>query len=855
MMVWFAVYCIRTRKSRNKAKGKQSTAQSTQPSAGSRDGVQTYGVVPLAPGPSVRDEDHQKIPMSTHLRRYLGWWTSIGTSCEEKYPCDPRARNNRDPPYGKRDHFAHYFGWWTCSEETGKRAALTRGQGNGTTAQSGIEATATSTGSHNEAESLYLQPLDYGLRAWLPGRHKIACVSPDDLSEQGQCRSSQGVAPTAEPASADCAPQLVHATTTGTDVRHFDGFGEDEMPVMREGRYLTTGDPSSDETSGHKTVRRRTVGIAEACDWADLSSELRRSVHSQLLLPDEVTGEDASVQAPEADINLASIQHALKDPGSVVRLLKYEPHSPKLRKVCSSPSLHLVFKQSSINGESCASFSIKPPTQSQSNPIPVIPRHQLQFDGPSGGKASNSVRSSISTRMKASNALNLMTGARSVSKSSLAFSFDRTRRSTLDVIRPPAGADRSTLGDFETEWSIDAELSIQVGSGPTLPSFNYKSVCDAAMPIEISNDFSLNSVMPKLYAQPPDDVDRLSVNECNPNLSTKSNFNNNTFSGLSHILTDDVTRGLVPPKTTAELFATLTIPVRRHSFPSVEKEIDIESKVDRKFTFRFMTAGQQKEGQGTRETRYSFPPCTSRIPIIGFTGNAGLMVTKRRGARSGKSKTKRNAEARKLTPFVNSSRVSLLKSSTQKAFLKDWQILNRLSEAGPFHSENEPVLTHCSEADPYYSETPLRKRERISYHSEHALLHFVNKPSSSSNWLDGGTMQNCDTCHTSTVRPRALATPSSTITESLRFPLSQDAKTSQSFKPRNTQDETSALSSKPDRTSRKASPVPPMLTKTHLRCGGSPIKQAFTSQSCAEKDKRKESMRRAGRLIGDGYKL
>ena len=848
MMVWFTVYCIRTRMSRRPAKGKLSAAQSAQPPAEGRDGVQTYGVVPLAPGPSGRDHDNEKIPMSTHLRRYLGWWSSDDTSREGKYPRDPRARKNRNHPYTKRDHFAHYFGWWTCSEETGKHAASSRAREDDSMEHPGIEIARPSTGSRNEVESLDMQPLGSVPRVWLPRHHKAA---PHDLFKRGQVSSSQQATSTVEPTSTGRKPQRIDASATGVDVKQFDGFGEDELPTRGEAKWLTADDPSSDETSGHQTVRRRTVGVAEACDWANLSSELRRSVHSQLLLPDVEDGERSSTRGPKVDKATSDVPQTTDDNASPTRAVNHEYHSPKLRKVCSSPSLHLAFKQLGTSVESRPFSSIESPHVSHSNPIPVTHHCQCQLDRPIGDKTSASFRSSTSTGITFLASSSMVNGAESASKSNRAFSFDRTRRSTLDLVRAPAVADRQTLDDYEAECSIDAELLTRDGSGTTLSSFQSDIFRKTVMPKANGNGSSINLTIPERTIQSPKNAECMPMYKRNQGLNVGSSSENSTFPGLTQTSTDDLVNGLELQDRTADRFAPSILPKRRHSFPDIENGKGVESKVARKVTFCSWHVKEKKEDQEISKRCRRSPSHGSKCSVEKITGNAGLEVAKTRGSRLGKSKTKRKAEARKLTPFVDSSHASSPIKSPRKALPKDWQILSRLSEAASFRSENEPALTSWCEANGVCSQSPSRVRQKASCCSEHTFLHVENEPVNFSGSPDGSIITDPGASPASFPGRCAASAPKPHLARPLRIPPTQIAKIFPLFMSHDTLRDTGALRSAPVQLSDKTSSAPSVLIETQLQSKGGPVKRAYTSQCCAEKAKRRESMRRAGRLVDD----
>ena len=764
LMVWLTVYCIRTRRKRNKGKAKPGTAPTTAEQSAQQlmrryDRIETYDLVPLDPGPPARDNNKKKIPKITHLSRYLGWWSS-GTSREENYPPDPRARKKGSRPYTKREHFTRFLGWCTSSEHEGNdepRRHSDPGPRARAREKQRAEAPSTSRGSHEEMESSGLQQLAVISRRGQLGRHKKAHMSLENLVERGQLRSSQ-LMPSIEDAKAiDQSPQVPHVSTTGADVKRRDASSQSGVQSRGEGELMMDGLLGTDETSARKTVRRRTAGIAEACDWASLSNELRRSVHTQVLLPDKRDDGASTVESFEhTDAPPAHTLPSAKRVASSAKSLEkggFLVLSPKLRKVHSSPTLHIAYKQLDTSLGSQPSSTVQNLTLSSSSPARLNSFHD-QVDGldveindnhlPNFTFTSSIHWAESSTLMKTEN----------VSQSSLTFSFDKTRRSTLDVIRIPSEVDCRTLNEYEAAYSVDAEISTRASSETTMSSFEKQ-----LLRTDDENEASLRPQNLESNDKTYGAVDCTSIMDSDSSLR---HFENNLYQTSPknvHVPISDNAKNLYPPSCVTDLLVTSTMPKRRYSFPSLEKGINIRVKIDRKFTYRFSNSKEKEIAMNCKKWQ-TLPRNICKIPVTGFTGKRGLVVSKKRASRSCKGNDKKKSRPRKLTPFVGWSYSSSSKSSPRKSLPSDWQVMDRLSEATSFHSENEPTMhRRCGTTSLYWLSTSLR---------------FGNEPIDANHSPDRSTIQDFVTCSTSPSNASMPATPRPHFDTPLRVMPSQD---------------------------------------------------------------------------------
>lgn len=834
LLVWLTVYCIRTRKKRDKGKEKlgtlgtaiQGSAQQTsgndnatpptkryfRRSLGPNDPIETYDVLPLDPGPAARDQNNNKLPKITHLSRYLGWWSS-GTSREETYPPDPRARKKGARPLSKREHLTRFFGWCTSSAHE-RNEEHRRHSDPGPTTLAGDERRSLGSFTSQEAgEGIHDSDMQLSTtlsQRWRSLRHPKAHISLETLNE---FRGSRAFRPTEKAKAVQMSSQDLYTNTTGADIRHREGSGQSRLRSSAEGGSIVEGIEGADKTSDNQTVRRRPRGVMEACDWASLSKELRRSVHMQALLP-ENGGEISPTVNPFEHTEMTPA-HALLPAMRVTSSPKSLDNdmlpvfAPKLRKVYSSPALHATYMDLDASSRRLPSPTTQTPSLSHHDPEPPVSR-QDHVDSRAVEKAPDLSQYLARTGGTMPSAESNAPEVRYVSQSSRNFSFDKTKKSTLDIRKIPLDVDRQTLDDYEAEGSVYVDFSSRAGSGSTFASFGKQT-----LHMKSENEVSLRT---------PNSVTH---DQQRGNINNASRLSDHTY---TYRFKDTITKSLRRNRALTTGIVDLTYPARMTnlvavptgvqrpcSCPNPQEGVDVRLEKDQKFA-SLASRNRQPDVYGIFSKRQTLPRDVQKIPLWELAGGRDLVVSKKRAARMGKSNDKGLITPRKLTPWSNASSS---RSSPRKSLPKNWQTLDRLSENTSMHSENEVPINACQSTVSFYTQS-------ISFCSEDGSISARHPPD-----------------HKETCPGSPCATPIRVM------PNGNARSTSASILP-DTQDSSRFLPCPSSSVLETDQPAITVLTEIQLSSEGSPVQQAFgKSSSSVGKFKRWETMQRAGRGTSD----
>ena len=739
ILVWLTIYCIRTRRVEAKKRAKaaqmaQSTLisnetrlQSCMPASSIRlkedDGRQkVHCSVPTASIPSRKDESNQKVPKRVNLRRWMGWWTSSSTSRE--YPPDFRARTNGDYIHTKREHFTRFFGWASCSDDAAQQAASQGVRNTDIRTDTTTKTDDTSIRSPSGEESFQLRVLISNPRDWHFGRHRRTRVSQHNSADAWHPGSGQELSSFPDTVDDRTAANSFHPTPSGTKVQQYDGLSDEDIPDAFQGqRNAIPADLSSSaETSGHWTIRRRTVGIAEVCDWDNLRCELRKSMHSQMLLPDELASESARTTLGDVtQTPLIVPQEAGYLLPSLGRTLKPSSLSPRLRKVCSSPDLRSAFEQAPC-GEGNSGYKLsRIPVISHSTSVPLISFSESPLNDPNTGDDPDCVQADAKIEVISSEVLSIEVGkGEDFRTCSLAFSFDKTRRSTLDVIKQAMDSDRRTLEDYEAESTIDGEASNRDSSRMTFSSIESDPVPALKFLQEKTNEASVGSeIFKDSTAQVHNETVNIEEHISYMGLNSGPVADNELPTVLAQVATKLAPQSLGHSESAFDRFATTVVPERRYSFPSIEKGIDLKSELDRRFSFRFGYFKRKEESTGIGTRGQSTSRQRSLNPIKRTSDNQSLVIAKTRGPKSGKSKAKKKAKSRKLTPFRTWNGQLPSDHKNRKTLSEDWRTLSRLSEASSLLSENDAPLKHFPDANLWFDGTSGSAHNGTPHFHEH----------------------------------------------------------------------------------------------------------------------------------------
>ena len=764
MLVWMAVYCIRTRSKKDRSKNKRSVSttatngyalrslggEDSTPNAvtriqrleGRHQGVETFDPMPLDPGPPAWDHNNKKIPKITHLSRYLGWWSS-GTSREESYPPDPRARKKGAEPLGKREHFTRFVGWYTSSEHEPnleQRRYSDPGPDTRTHMQQSLQSEQRSDEAREGDTSSGLQSLVRFGQRWRRGRHMKARTSLDDPSGRERIKDTDRPFRSAWAKPSDQTSANLFVPLAGPNVRVREPLYGTSLRSLAERKQSNDVSPETDEISEQKTVRRRPVGIAEACDWVNLSNELRRSVHSQALLHGKK--EDASLDVEDFQIpdvsymmKIAPVDRIISSPQLFEKGILLSS-SPRLRKVRSSPTLHIMFKDPDKAHQKHVFLAKKPQALCDSSP------GTLGFlaveEGGIDLKRTDALLYKIGTADASyKGRANATVWTRNVSQVSLTYSFDKTRRSTLDVIATPLDSDRFTLDEYEAESSIDAEIPSRDCSGSVVSSHqeqplymgsqkkavydtqrksshHQRSICIDCMSPEHSHkgsyDVSRDSSSQRVHIPTSSNAPDLQYSPRFVDNMATSNSSNGLYLITESAVTNDL----------SGMGGSRSIP---------------ESSSDK-------VRGRRKTSNDCSESSCY----TLEIPYVQSVEKRELIVSKTRTNRDERSKTTRTARARKLTPFIDLSNSSGSRSSLGKYGSKDWHTMKCLCEAISVGSENESPLKTSHGA--------------VAVDQRCAPYFFEDGPADTSHSSDHGDSQAFATCPSS---PRHGAMPTTSI--------------------------------------------------------------------------------------------
>lgn len=764
MLVWMAVYCIRTRSKKDRSKNKRSVSTTatngyalrslggddSTPNAvtriqrleGRHQGVETFDPMPLDPGPPAWDHNNKKIPKITHLSRYLGWWSS-GTSREETYPPDPRARKKGAEPHGKREHFTRFVGWYTSSEHepnVEQRRYSDPGPDTRTHMQQSLQSQDRSDEAREGATSSGLQSLARFGQRWRRGRHVKARTSLEDPGERGRFKDTYGTFRSAWAKPSDQTSANLFVPLAGPNIRGREALHDTSLRSLVEWKHSNDVSPETDETSEQKTVRRRPVGIAEACDWVNLSNELRRSVHSRALLPDKT--EDANLDVEPFQIpdvshmkKITPVDRIISSPQLFEKGILLSS-SPRLRKVRSSPTLHIMFKDPDKTLRKQVSLANKPqalrdPSLGSLGSLEMeeeciyLKRTDALLHRNATGNASY-VREGTAT-----------VWTRNVSQVSLTYSFDKTRRSTLDVITTPLDSDCRTLDGYEAESSIDAETSSRDCSGSVVSSHQEQPVYMGSQKEAVYDTQRKSSHHQR----------SISISRMSPEHIHKGSYDvsRDSSSQRVHILTSSnaldlqyspgfVDNMATPHSSNGQYFITESAVTKDLSGIGGSRSISKSSSS--------RVRGPRKSSNDCSESS-----CYNKIPHVQPVGKRELIVSKTRTNRDERSKATRTARARKLTPFIDLSNSSGSKSSLGKYGSKDWHTMKCLCEAISVGSENE---------------SPLKNSHgTVAFDQRYAPYFFEDGPADASHSSDHSNSQAFATCPSS---PRHGAMPTTSIT-------------------------------------------------------------------------------------------
>ena len=286
-----------------------------------------------------------KRQVRSEIQPYHGW---IAPHTELDQPKHQKMK--------KRDHFARYLGWWSTSVAEPARAHnLNRG------------------GPDQEEEIHPGYPPEH--HPWILASKPPESISLESLAERGENRPTLSV-----------IQEVATPTTSGSDIKSKGQVAEQEKGKQDEQLYLMSGALGSDDTENN-TIRKRAVGGAQAKHWADLNHELRRAATTRLLFCDEGRENEETPstvpQSPDLDFrdHEDDTTLAVTPPSKASNDPSQKLSTPKLRKVCSSPTLHIAFKQ--LEASNGPSISVKSPeTKPHQASAPLLLYHcRDQIDG------------------------------------------------------------------------------------------------------------------------------------------------------------------------------------------------------------------------------------------------------------------------------------------------------------------------------------------------------------------------------------------------------------------------------------------------------------------------------------------
>ena len=700
----------------------------------------------------------------------------------------------------------------------------------------------TTIDADSEVETLQMRLLISSPREWPVGYRGRVYTAPEYTPRQRHSRGSRELSNIGESHNDSLVVRSHHATTSGAHVQQYDGSSANDIQVGRQAQFKPTVEdgPSSDETSGHWTIRKRTVGIAEACDWDNLQSELRKSIYSHLLLPDELAKEEAQAQSPRLNGASVKIPQAASELFPPLRELLKPPNSPpRLRKVCSSPSLHSAFEQVSVTEGHAEHNAVGLPVLLHSSSAPMFSRIQTQSVDSTMGDALNDGQTPMEVGSLPRRSVSNEAGTEDARMSSHAFSFDQTRRTTLDVVNRPIEADSRTLDGYEAESIIDVEASNRDSSEMTAFSTqcNEDDVNDAS-------PSSRRSEEPKSQSSNENDDPTRGVYSLRPD--HRSSSVDETLSSQAHIASTKSVQSVGDPAARTDRFATVGPPKRRYTFPSTEKGVDLKSELDRKFNFRFAQV-KEKADIPDKGMRGPISPLKKRKTTARRTSGAQILkIAKTRAPKSSKDNVKKKKiQPRKLTPYKTWDEQLSSHHNHRRAIPRDWKTLSQLSEAASLLSENDIPLHKCHGANSWYHGLAAPSRDASPEQSH------LDVPASSNSVSNRITLEDITRRSNATVSSSRCVTPEQLLDNTTSLSPVHDRPQTPPLSIWSTHDDASILRLTPVHIADRDVSTSFVLMKTQVRTGGSPIKRAFTVQSSAEKAKRRESMKRAGRLLED----
>lgn len=275
-------------------------------------------------------------------------------------------------------------------------------------------------------------------------------LQPDALAERGQMSKPRHLS--------QIKPTSPNSNTVNTD--QLDGCFQAESSSKSLG--LVPGTVQDEELLESGTVRRRNVGLVHNHAWNAYSLEISEALRTQILIPEE--DRVASGFTGPFEDTYSTKAAPYQSP-------KDSPHYsiPKLRRVFSIPALYASYKDHKIRADSATSDV--PLYLLQKNPLLASESlgdadHKSSEDRIGHLDNDSSLHSSKSLpRIK-----NTDPAISSLSKRP--FSWDNTRRSTLDICRSADHQieDRQSLQDYEAEGSVDGAGSYRDSSQSSMAS-------------------------------------------------------------------------------------------------------------------------------------------------------------------------------------------------------------------------------------------------------------------------------------------------------------------------------------------------------------------------------------------------
>ena len=281
LIVWMVVYCIRTHDKGNKKKKKEVL------------------------------ETPSKENTQQEIKPQQGW---IAPASDAKKPKTKRM--------SKRDHFCRYLGWWSASDPAKP--------------------------DENGPQRLRGEPTDPNFvpepRPWSLALQRGRMTSLENLAERGQLGIPL-------PSIQEVLTPCVEVTkSSGVDIPQNERRPATGQTLLEDEQHMMSGGLGSSDESENNTVRKRRMGRVQADQWANLSQILSRSATKRLLItPETPRREEEEAQEPLSGLDFCHHEDettlAITPPTKTSNEPSKRFDLPCLRKVYSSPALRLAFKE------------------------------------------------------------------------------------------------------------------------------------------------------------------------------------------------------------------------------------------------------------------------------------------------------------------------------------------------------------------------------------------------------------------------------------------------------------------------------------------------------------------------------